>query len=76
MQFSSLYDGEKLKLISATILVAEVSFSWFYFNCCDLAAAAAVLCALRNVASVFCTFCCEDHDPLTCYDFLKALHKI
>lgn len=26
--------------------------------------------------SVFFPLCCEDRDPLTCYDFLKALHRI
>lgn len=66
----------KLQVISAAVLVAVVSFSWFCFNCCDLAAAAAMLLGLRNVALAFFPLCCEDRDPMTCYDFLKALHRI
>lgn len=50
MQFFSHYDGKKLQVISAVVLVAVVSFSWFCFNLCDLAAAAAMLLGLRNVA--------------------------
>jgi len=41
---------KKLQVISAVVLVAVVSFSWFCFNHCDLAAAAAMLLGLRNVA--------------------------
>lgn len=66
MQFSSHSDGKKLEVISAVVLVAVVSFSWFCFSLCDLAAAAAMLLGLRIVSSAFFPLCCEGHDPLTC----------
>lgn len=56
MQFFSHYDGKKLRVISAVALVAVVSFSWFCFNPCDLAAAAAMLLGLRNEALAFFSF--------------------
>lgn len=58
MQFSSHYGKKKLGVISAVILVVVVSFSWFCFNLCDLAAAAAMLLGLRNDILAFFFLLC------------------